>query len=47
MTTSKLLMMSHNIVKLEEDRLLADKPDGQAYMTKSKKFGASGTGQKK
>ena len=34
-------------VKLEEDRLLADKPDGQAYMTESKKFGASGTGQKK
>ena len=34
-------------VELEEDRLLNDKLVRQAYMTRSKKFGASGTGQKK
>ena len=34
-------------VKLEEDRLLVDKPYGEAYMTVSKKIGASGSGQKK
>ena len=34
-------------VELEEDYLLADKPTVQAYITKSKKFGASGIGQKK
>ena len=34
-------------VELEEDRLLIDKPVEQAYITESKKFGASGTGQKK
>ena len=34
-------------VELEEDHLLAYKPVGQGYMTKSKKFGASRTGRKK
>ena len=34
-------------VELEEDSLLADKPVGQAYMTKSKKFGAFRTERKK
>ena len=41
MTTSKLLMMSH------EDHLLTNKLIEQAYMTESKKFGASRTGRKK
>ena len=35
------------LVELEEDCHLADKLVGQAYMTKSKKFRASGTGWKK
>ena len=34
-------------VEPEEDRLLVDKPYGEAYMTESKKIGASGLGRKK
>ena len=34
-------------VKLEEDRLLVDKPYGEAYMTESMKIGASDSRQKK
>ena len=34
-------------VELEEDRLLADKSSGQAYMTKSNKVGSSNIGRKK
>ena len=34
-------------VELEEDRLCAEKPNGEAYMTESKKTGASGSGRKK
>ena len=34
-------------VKLEEDRLLGDKPYGEAYMTESMKIGASDSGQNK
>ena len=34
-------------VKLEEDRLLVDKPYGEAYMTESMKIGASDSGRKK
>ena len=34
-------------VELEEDRLLADKPNGKAYMIESKKIGAFCSGRKK
>ena len=34
-------------VELEEDRLLANKSSGQAYMIESNKVGSSGTGRKK
>ena len=34
-------------VELEEDRFLADKPYGEAYMTESKKIGASGSRRNK